>query len=268
MSVARSSSKTTSRDHNSALASHQSDPVTILAISLTDAGMAVGLRWRDTENRIYTESITDPAADRHSERLLECIDELITGCGLTSDALSAIAFDAGPGGFTRVRIACAVAQGIAMGLNIPVAPVDSLQAIALASARETGNPDWIVCTDARMGQCYVGHYTPGANKLPEPVQAAHTMDTDAVPDWIHTIQRAVGQIAVAGSAFDRFDQLSAASASTPHQPEAAALVGAVLDLASAHGDWLAAAQAAPHYVREKVALNVDEQAALRAAKQG
>ena len=228
--------------------------------------MAVGLRWQASGQRI-TNTTVDPQADRHSDRLLPLIDELLTGCGLSSEDLSALAFDAGPGGFTRVRIACAVTQGIAIGLGVPVAAIDSLQAIALASANETDGIHFAVCSDARMGQCYVGRYHVTPEQMIQEIEGAHTLDTDDVTPWLEKAQLDNKGLYATGSAFERFEALRAAFRGPVHQPGASAVVDAVLTIAQQQGIWQTADQAAPRYVREKVALNVTEQAALRNARQ-
>jgi len=227
--------------------------------------MAVGLR-RQVSGRVITDSNIDPQADRHSDRLLKLIDELVIGCGLHTNDLSAVAFDAGPGGFTRVRIACAVSQGIAMGLNIPVVAIDSLQAIALASASESGRTDYAICSDARMKQCYVGRYRITPDKQVQELEPAHTLDTDQVGPWLVQARTAGSDVQVAGSAFERFEPLRTAWGTPVFQPSAGAVVDAVLTIAQNPALWQSADQVAPRYVREKVALNVTEQAALRATR--
>ncbi len=97
------------------------------------------------------------APRRHGELILPMVDDLLRQGGVARHTLDAVAFGRGPGAFTGVRIATALAQGLALGLNIPVVPISSLAALA-EPALHAGHAGVIAALDARMGELYFGAY--------------------------------------------------------------------------------------------------------------
>ena len=90
----------------------------------------------------------------HAGRLLAMADELMSDAAIEVTQLDAVAFGRGPGGFTGLRIAAGLAQGLAAGAGKPVLPVSNLAAVASAAARVHERTHVLVCMDARMGQVY------------------------------------------------------------------------------------------------------------------
>ncbi|WP_432784613.1 tRNA N6-adenosine threonylcarbamoyltransferase, mitochondrial [Oligella sp. MSHR50489EDL] len=114
----------------------------------------------------------------HAEQLLPLVDSLLAEAAITRNELMAVAFSQGPGAFTGLRIACGLAQGIALGLDLPVIPIDSLRAGAqlaldylleikqlngisedLAERKKRASVDYVVTLlDARMSEAYMAIY--------------------------------------------------------------------------------------------------------------
>lgn len=121
----------------------------ILALDTSSDACSVALLI-DGEARVHTEL----APRRHTELILPMIEQLLAEAGIGLGALDGLAFGRGPGSFTGVRIATGVAQGIAFGADIPVAPVSTLAALASGCRREQGQGRVLAAFDARMGEVY------------------------------------------------------------------------------------------------------------------
>lgn len=193
------------------------------------------------------------AGQRHSELLLPLIDALLAQHGLAVRDLDGIAFGAGPGSFTGLRIACGVAQGIAFGANLKVAGVGTLLALAAASRAERA----VCCLDARMGEVYHGAYEKRGDEW-RAVREPSLCKPDAAPDlpagaWTgcgsgFAAYRTALESRYAGRLERVIERLA------PHASVIAALAAAEFE----RGNAVSAERAAPLYVRNKVALRVDE----------
>jgi tRNA threonylcarbamoyladenosine biosynthesis protein TsaB len=97
-------------------------------------------------------------AREQTERLLAVVDELLAGAGLEVARLDAIAFGRGPGSFTGLRVAAAVAQGLAAPARVPLLPVSSLLCLAQRAWRSARVEHSVACVDAHMGEIYWGEF--------------------------------------------------------------------------------------------------------------
>ena len=109
------------------------------------------------------------APQRHAELILPMMDALLAEAGIALEALDALAFGRGPGGFTGVRIATGVVQGAAFGARRPVVAVSNLAALAQRAVRERGATRVLAALDARMDEVYWGGYVRGPEGLVERV---------------------------------------------------------------------------------------------------
>ncbi len=198
-----------------------------------------------------------------SARALPALIELLAGLGWTFADLDAIAYGRGPGGFTGLRTACAVAQGLAFGQDLPVVPVDSLAIVAEDAARHADADVWVLM-DARMDEVYAGCYRAdgdaGWRAVVEP--------SLTTPDALNARWAAQPPAVATGSALAQFGErlaLGDARRLVGAQGRAAAL-GWLAAAGLARGDAVPADQALPLYLRDKVAQTTVEREAARAAR--
>ncbi len=208
-----------------------------------------------------------PGGAAASAELIPRIQGLMRQAGLGFGELKAIAFGQGPGAFTGLRTACAVAQGLAFGASLPVLAVDSLMIVAEA-ARATLAAGWVssddfevhVAMDARMGEIYAGRY-----------RWCDARWWVRVPPALLTLQALNAQwqlrppTAVAGSALQAFGERLCAGAAQrcACADERAAALMRLAQQAWADGLGIDAAQALPLYLRDKVASTLVERQAMR-----
>ncbi len=186
----------------------------------------------------------------HAGRLLPMADELLRHAGLAPRDLDAVAFGRGPGGFTGLRIAAGIAQGLAAGGGRPVVPVSTLAAVAAGAARAHGRTHILVCMDARMGQVYWAAFD-CSEARPRALTQEQLSDPGAV------VPPAGAPMFGAGHGFAAHPGLAArlaaglAGVDDTALPRAGdiARIGALDYLA---GGGLAAAQGLPVYLRDEV----------------
>jgi tRNA threonylcarbamoyladenosine biosynthesis protein TsaB len=195
-----------------------------------------------------------------STRLLPMVRELFDAAGLALADCDAVAFGAGPGSFTGLRTATGVAQGLAFGLNVPVVPVGTLAACAEAARLRNPAlpPRVLVALDARMDEVYWAVFEAESVDASADWLTLHPASLDApaalpLPD---------APFALAGNAADVFgERLPARAAATLVDGEALphALPVALIGLrAWRAGRAIPADQAAPEYIRNKVAQTTAE----------
>lgn len=193
-----------------------------------------------------------PPGQSHSETLLPLVRTMLAEAGMALNQLDGIAFGAGPGAFTGLRVACGVAQGLALGLNLPVLPVGTLDTLAWAS----GSPYCLALLDARMGEVYAGLYKRGANTV-RALDDVRLCRPEEI-EW----PRMKG-CAAAGNALAAYPALAekALSRGMRLQPELmprAADIAALAAFSLESGGGCDPALAVPLYVRDKVAKTVAE----------
>jgi tRNA threonylcarbamoyladenosine biosynthesis protein TsaB len=199
--------------------------------------------WRDGE----IHAAERHAPNRHSELALPMLESLLESAGCKVGELQAIAFGAGPGSFTGLRIACGLAQGLALARGLPVIGVSTLHAVA----EETGAPRVLACLDARMGEVYTAALEKDAagwrEVMPARCVPPQRLDPPAGAGWVG-----------AGSGFAVYGNLGLQKVFPDLHPTALAVARLAAPRLAA-GEGLDAALAVPVYLRDKVALTVEEQ---------
>jgi tRNA threonylcarbamoyladenosine biosynthesis protein TsaB len=123
-------------------------------LALETATLAGGAALLE-DGRLVGESRLNIALT-HSERLMAVVDRLLQDCGWESASLGALAVSVGPGSFTGLRVGAATAKGLALALEIPVAPVPTLD--ALAATLPFADAPVCPLLDARKGEVYCSLY--------------------------------------------------------------------------------------------------------------
>ena len=200
-----------------------------------------------------------------SATLIPAVMNLLQQAHLSLSDLNAIAFGRGPGAFTGLRTACAVAQGLALGADLPVLPIDTLLCVAEAARPQAERV--LVLMDARMQQVYAAAYewqdaqwhcvqtpqllNPSDVRLPSTWQANECViagNAMAAPELHHRLQ----------------DLQTTPSVCVELWPQALPLLR-LAQMAWLRGEAVDADQALPLYVRDQVALTTAERLALKAA---
>ncbi len=206
------------------------------------------------------------APRRHAELSLPWAGELLADAGLARSQLDAIAIGRGPGAFTGVRLAIAIGQGIALALDRPIVPVSTLAALAYGAGRPEADRRILAAIDARMSEVYTGAFAWQGEALvaigAEALQAPAAVE---LPDDEWTWRGVGTGFAALDGELARRLQPRMASVDATALPRAASIarLGAELFL---HGGGMAPERVEPAYLRNNVALTLDEQRAARKAR--
>ena len=203
--------------------------------------------WLDGEIR----ALEQRAGQRHAELVLPMLDQLLQHAALRADGLDAVAFGAGPGSFTGLRIACGIAQGIALARNLPVLGVSTLDALA----EESGADRVVACLDARMREVYYACLERDRSQW-RMVGQARCLSPQEIPrppghGWYGC-----------GSGFAAYPDLAGRIAVQvlPGVHPGAHAIARLAAPRLAAGEGTDAALAAPFYMRDKVAMTIEERA--------
>ena len=223
----------------------EKSPIILAVDTATESCSAACL----TDDHVHQRSAMDPQG--HSRLLLPMIEEVLREAGISKNALDAVAYDAGPGSFTGIRIGAGVAQGIALALNKPMLAISSLMILAEGIRDQIKSSDRIVAAiDARMDQVYWGclesdaDVSGGWRWLEEPRVSNPESLREYVSDCVGV-----------GSGWDRYASVFQADTDCAWHAGAFPQAGCGARIASrllnqgAKGEWR---EAAPAYIRNDV----------------
>lgn len=238
----------------------------ILALETSTERLSIALRIRDA---VFARDVD--AGQRHSELTIPLLHEVLAEAGVALREVNCIAFGQGPGSFTGVRIACGLAQGLALGLGVPVMPIET----QMAMAEQSGAERVLVAVDARMGELYFAAYEKSSNAADvfgwRAVVTPCLVRPEALPPISSTgaawqgIGSAFYVEALANALRAQYGEVFS-SIATETLPRAAD-VARLAQRAFTHGGVaISPSEAAPLYLRNNVAMTIAERAALRATK--
>jgi tRNA threonylcarbamoyladenosine biosynthesis protein TsaB len=234
---------------------------TVLAIDTATEVCSVAVLHSDR-----LTALVERVGQRHSERVLPMIDAALVEAGLALRDIDIFAFGAGPGSFTGLRIACGIAQGLAYGQRKRVVPVGNLRALAAcAFTVVTDGALLLAAIDARMDEAYCAIY-----RRDEPVSEVRAPALER-PQSLVQLAIAEGVDIVAGNALTVFSGIWPHDKPWVTLPDATSSAAAIAHLArfdTAHGLTVAPDQAAPVYVRDQVALTIEERRHAASASPG
>ncbi len=208
----------------------------------------------------------EPMQREHTQKLLPVIHAVLADAGKAVSQLDGIACGIGPGSFAGLRIGLGVVKGLALARDLPVVGVSSLAMLAQRQMRLAGAAHVVAVIDARMSEVYFGAFARDKEGLATAVLPEEVCAPAAVPAL------AAGPWLGAGTGWGRYEAILRAALREPVntvEPEALPHAEDALELALPRfraGQATSADALAPAYLRDRVALTLEEQQALRDRK--
>ena len=203
------------------------------------------------DNQLFSK--TEKLGNAHSEYLLPWIDELAREANISLKNIDGIIFSAGPGSFTGLRIACGVAQGLGYGLDKKLLPASTLKTLAF-HYRQQGRRI-AVLNDARMSECYAAIYESDDQNEFKTICSEQLIKPNQVFDWL-TLNRVDF---VTGTAIGVYDMRLETFKTEYSHPKADYMIEWCRGCAQeANKLWIEPDKAAPLYIRNHVALTINE----------
>lgn len=221
----------------------------ILAIDTATEACSVAL-WNDGTLSTHFEL----CPREHTQRILPMVQDILAASGASLTELDALAYGRGPGSFTGVRIGIGIAQGLALGADLPMLGVSTLATMAQGAWRKTGATRVLAAIDARMGEVYWAEYQRDDNGV------WHGEETEAVlkPEQVtERLQQLSGEWVTVGTGWPAWPELGKESGLALRDGDV--LLPAAEDMLPiacqmlADGKTVTVEQAEPVYLRNNVA---------------
>lgn len=191
----------------------------------------------------------------HTQRILPVVQDILSQSGATLAELDALAFGRGPGSFTGVRIGIGIAQGLALGAELPMIGVSTLATMAQGAFRKSGATRVLAAIDARMGEVYWAEYVRDEQGIWHGEESEAVLKPEAVKERLMQLS---GEWVTVGTGWPAWPEL-AADATHLTITDGEVLLPAAEDMLPIavylleQGKTVAVEQAEPKYLRNEVA---------------
>ncbi|QKN81500.1 tRNA (adenosine(37)-N6)-threonylcarbamoyltransferase complex dimerization subunit type 1 TsaB [Scandinavium goeteborgense] len=172
----------------------------ILAIDTATEACSAAL-WHDGTTTAHFEL----CPREHTQRILPIVQDILTETGTALTELDALAYGRGPGSFTGVRIGIGIAQGLALGADLPMIGVSTLATMAQGAWRKTGATRVLAAIDARMGEVYWAEYQRDAQGIWHGEETEAVLKPEAVNDRLKQLD---GEWATVGTGWQAWPDMA------------------------------------------------------------
>ncbi|SNY73728.1 tRNA (adenosine(37)-N6)-threonylcarbamoyltransferase complex dimerization subunit type 1 TsaB [Enterobacter sp. CC120223-11] len=172
----------------------------ILAIDTATEACSAAL-WNDGATTAHFEL----CPREHTQRILPLVQDILTETATDLTELNALAFGRGPGSFTGVRIGIGIAQGLALGANLPMIGVSTLATMAQGAFRKTGATRVLAAIDARMGEVYWAEYQRDEQGIWHGEETEAVLKPEAVNDRLKQLE---GEWATVGTGWQAWPDMA------------------------------------------------------------
>ncbi|POY47221.1 tRNA (adenosine(37)-N6)-threonylcarbamoyltransferase complex dimerization subunit type 1 TsaB [Avibacterium paragallinarum] len=225
---------------------------TLLALDTSTEACSVALLHKGEITHL------DELAQRtHTKRILPMVDEILSQSGLQLKQVDALVFGRGPGSFTGVRVGAGIAQGLALGADLPAIPISNLTAMAQQAYEQYGTTEVLCAIDARMNEVYFSQLHGekvrsdfGTFFSWQPVVAEQVCSPERVLEQAKMVENGM-KVGTGWQAYVQLEGLTWAKSSEILLPSARAMLPLALPQYW-QKQWISAVEIEPVYLRNEV----------------